>query len=71
MDEQTLCIGECGRRAVHMHHVVFLSKGGKEILENMAPVCHVCHNDIHAHLATVRKRDGKWVLKRIGRDARC
>jgi 5-methylcytosine-specific restriction endonuclease McrA len=69
MDEHTRCVGQCGRLATHMHHVVFLSRGGKDEPSNLAPVCAWCHSDIHAYLATVQRVGVVWTVKRIGRSA--
>ena len=34
--------------ALHHHHIVFRSQGGKDTTENIATVCAACHDDIHA-----------------------
>jgi 5-methylcytosine-specific restriction endonuclease McrA len=40
----------CGSRdQVDPHHVVFRSALGKDTVENVAAVCRVCHDEIHAY----------------------
>ena len=34
---------------LHAHHVVPLSRGGTNRVENLITVCESCHNDIHTH----------------------
>lgn len=38
---------------LHVHHVVFKSKGGTDTPNNLICLCHTCHKDLHA---------GKWKL---------
>lgn len=33
--------------ALHAHHVIPLSKGGRNTLSNLIAVCEVCHSKIH------------------------
>ena len=40
--------------ALHHHHIVFRSQGGKDTTENLITVCAQCHEDIHAHRISVR-----------------
>lgn len=39
---------ECGWDALIVHHLVPLSKGGKETLKNMRLLHDVCHRQLHA-----------------------
>ncbi len=42
------CCVICGRRGdLHLHHIVFRSKGGGNELLNLAPACPACHAQIH------------------------
>ena len=38
----------CGRRnTLHVHHVLFRSRGGKDTLNNLLTVCYLQHEQIH------------------------
>lgn len=39
---------------LHVHHIIFRSKGGSDAPENLITLCEKCHKDLH---------DGKFVLK--------
>ncbi len=39
--------GELGRDFIHVHHIEFLSKQGKDVSENLIPVCPNCHAMLH------------------------
>lgn len=39
---------------LHVHHIVFRSRGGTDTPENLITLCEKCHKDLH---------DGKFVLK--------
>ena len=39
----------CGANSVDLHHLIFKSHGGKDTVENLAPVCRECHNIAHDH----------------------
>lgn len=39
--------GDIGRNFIHVHHIEFLSKHGKDISENLIPVCPNCHAMLH------------------------
>lgn len=50
---------QSGRKAkhsakLHVHHVIFRSKGGTDTPDNLKVLCETCHNDLHA---------GKFELK--------
>ena len=39
----------CGQHLdLHVHHVIFRSQGGSNVLKNLAPTCHGCHQALHA-----------------------
>lgn len=35
------------RNKLHVHHIIPLSKGGKNVLSNLITVCQDCHEKIH------------------------
>lgn len=37
----------CKVSAIDFHHGIFKSQGGKDVIENIIPVCRHCHT--HAH----------------------
>lgn len=39
--------GDIGRNFIHVHHIEFLSMHGKDIFENLIPVCPNCHAMLH------------------------
>ena len=39
--------GDVGRNFIHVHHIEFLSMHGKDISENLIPVCPNCHAMLH------------------------
>ena len=53
----------CTFRAVHVHHRLMRSHGGKHEADNLLHVCHSCHLEIHAH--PTRSYERGW-LKRSG-----
>jgi hypothetical protein len=42
--------GNCHASAVHVHHIVPLSKGGTNDLSNLRSLCEDCHKKIHPHM---------------------
>ena len=44
--EHPIC-ARCGewRRSVHLHHIKELVHGGTNDVENLIPLCHVCHSE--------------------------
>ena len=34
----------------HVHHILSLSQGGSNKLENLTTLCHKCHEKIHPHM---------------------
>lgn len=44
----------CGKPGAEMHHLKYRSHGGDHDPNNLALLCHRCHEDIHAHLIEVR-----------------
>ena len=39
----------CTRRATHVHHRKYRSRGGTNSIDNLCDVCEPCHRFIHAH----------------------
>ena len=39
--------GDIGHNFIHVHHIEFLSNNGKDISENLIPVCPNCHAMLH------------------------
>lgn len=37
----------CGKKAHHIHHIIFLSQGGKSNEDNGVCVCIACHQEAH------------------------
>ena len=57
------------QRSLMIHHVVWLSRGGKTTLDNLFPACSRCHGLLHDELLFVSGRPGNWVLRdRQGRE---
>lgn len=44
----------CGTKAVEVHHIVSLSRGGTNSLINLIHLCKGCHDRRHAHLFRAR-----------------
>jgi 5-methylcytosine-specific restriction endonuclease McrA len=49
LGENTKCY-VCGLKAKIRHHVVPLSKGGRNKRSNIVPLCHRCHCAVHPHM---------------------
>ena len=41
------CLG-CGGTSIDIHHLIFKSQGGKDVIENLAAVCRECHIKAHS-----------------------
>lgn len=39
--------GHFSKSGGHLHHVIPIIKGGKTGLDNLVPLCHSCHDDVH------------------------
>jgi 5-methylcytosine-specific restriction endonuclease McrA len=39
----------CGVIATDIHHILYKSQGGKDIIENLIGLCRECHNKAHAN----------------------
>ena len=46
MDEFVPC-EHCGNKAVDIHHIIYLSQGGKDEIENLMALCRKCHDMAH------------------------
>jgi 5-methylcytosine-specific restriction endonuclease McrA len=44
----------CAKAGAQVHHLVYRSQRGEHDPSNLALLCQKCHQDIHAHLITVR-----------------
>jgi 5-methylcytosine-specific restriction endonuclease McrA len=54
----------CGRRGwlgFHVHHVLPLSKGGNNALDNLVYLCKWCHENQHEHMIAERERRHKRI----------
>lgn len=49
----------CGGKATLRHHVIPLSKGGKNKVNNITPLCHPCHCKVHPHMQKGYKHQDK------------
>jgi 5-methylcytosine-specific restriction endonuclease McrA len=49
----TMCGRKGGRKvALHAHHIVPLSRGGTNTLDNLTTLCSACHRRVHARRST-------------------
>jgi 5-methylcytosine-specific restriction endonuclease McrA len=39
-----MCWGCSRHEAVDLHHIVFKSRGGTDDVENLIPLCRICHD---------------------------
>lgn len=46
----------CDCRATLRHHVIPLSRGGRNKTSNIVPLCSFCHGEIHPHLRRPQER---------------
>ena len=59
----------CGTSSnVELHHIVPLAFGGNDIISNMIPLCHACHNATH-HAKSISKYTRK--ASNAGRPPKC
>ena len=49
------CRGKSKDRMLHVHHVVFSSKGGSDNHENLIVLCKTCHDLLHRGKITLKK----------------
>ncbi len=56
--------GEIGRGFIHVHHINPLADNGKDISENLIPVCPNCHAMLHRYLKE-DTRDYRKLIKDI------
>lgn len=57
----------CHEAASDGHHIIFRSHGGDDVEENIAPLCHACHEILHTDTgddaAMVRRQIGRSMLR--------
>ena len=60
--DKNQCIEGGSRRALHVHHIVPISKGGNHTLSNLKTLCVKCHSNQkgHSNLYEMYKRREKW-----------
>ena len=44
---------------LHVHHVIYVSNGGSDRPNNLLTLCILCHDDLHAGLLTLTKKNVK------------
>jgi hypothetical protein len=44
------------RQFLHVHHILYLSQGGSNRVENLLTLCKTCHFDLHTKAGDLRKR---------------
>jgi 5-methylcytosine-specific restriction endonuclease McrA len=37
----------CPKTATEIHHIIFKSQGGKDVIENLMAICYDCHQIVH------------------------
>ena len=47
LDRDAHTCQNCGATAEHVHHIVPLIRGGKDVMGNLVSLCAVCHGAIH------------------------
>jgi len=79
--QQQECLS-CGNPHVHAHHLLSRARGGDDVVENLVPLCSICHGVLHdghprrgdfGHLFTavsVRSAISRWLFSEAGEDAR-
>jgi hypothetical protein len=66
LERDNYCCTECGwpngykrkARELHIHHIIPLSQGGDNSIENLATLCHICHKKVDKihHIVRNNKR---------------
>ncbi len=68
----------CGNFATDAHHVLYRSRGGDDVTENIIPLCHDCHMALHFSAGpdyeevrraigeSLREEEVAYVLRRLG-----
>lgn len=70
------CISEyipcehCSSPAIDIHHLLFKSQGGKDVIENLIALCRYCHNRAHAEpdFNNYLKEIHVYIIKRIAKN---
>ena len=57
--------GDIGHNFIHVHHIEFLSNNGKDVSENLIPVCPNCHAMLHVKKngITMKYEDLKEIIR--------
>ncbi len=52
---------DCGKTRIRLyaHHIVPISKGGRNTLDNLKAICYTCHLKYHVHLQEREKEKTK------------
>jgi hypothetical protein len=58
----------CGNSHAHAHHLISRGQGGDDVLENLIPLCELCHTALHDS-RLVRGDFGRVVTPGIVQDA--
>ena len=53
-DENILC-EVCNAVAVDIHHIIYKSRGGSDLIENLVSLCRSCHNKAHNEQLTAKQ----------------
>ena len=69
-DLQRQCLGRdkwrcrhCGRRnGLHIHHIIFRSRGGQDELCNLITICYCCHDKVHSEKLQMSGNANEQVL---------
>lgn len=74
MRNERRCRAGCGYLAMHAHHVLFRSKGGDDVEDNIIGLCFECHRAFHdadeetrrSVGAALRGREKKYLRRKLG-----
>jgi len=57
--------GPYGNSILHAHHIVPISEGGGNELNNLITLCHDCHESIHGHSIPLPEKSDSYRSKKI------
>lgn len=58
------CCRNCRReRGLDLHHVIFRSLGGRDVIENLILLCHHCHREVHGHVLKIIPKHPEYPAK--------